>query len=489
MSGARSASLAFFLFLLSAGYSQQSSLARAQELLKQGRAQEALSILLELHRAEPSSADVCQQTGLAYTQLEDFAQAAKFYQEAIRLNPQFWAARKNLGTVLWFLDRKDESEREFLAVSKALPADPVPHLYLGLAAHARQEFSRAKLEFEKAGPLALDNPEVLPAVVESYLATRAGDFPRKVLAQLAPEEEKGAMLLPRLGALFLQYGEYDQAVAALEKLVAVHKDAPEVWRMLAEAYDHQGKSEQAYSSYSRALEAGPKSDDTYVAFAEFASAHGNNDYALQVVARGLEQLPQSPLLLFEQGLLWALKGDRGHADSSLVQASRLKPDWPLPLLALGVSQLESGDAAAAAATLDKARTEDPRDYRAHYLYATAIFRESSANPAAARDKAEAALQRALEINPRDARSHALLGQVELAAGRAGRAAAEWERSLQIDPENTTALYQLGLLYKKRGNDEKAGRLLETFQRVKAKKHSEEESLVQMLRVVPVRPAR
>jgi hypothetical protein len=56
--------------------------------------------------------------------------------------------------------------------------------------------------------------------------------------------------------------------------------------------------------------------------------------------------------------------------------------------------------------------------------------------------------------------------------------------LKIEPENTTALYQLGLLYRKQGKTEAAKRLLQTFQRVKAKKHRDEESLVQMLRVVP-----
>ena len=477
-----------FLFVLSSGYSQPSSLANAQELLQQGRAQEALSILLELRRSEPSNANVCQQTGIAYTQLEDLPQAARFYREALRLNPQFWAARKNLGTVLWFMDRRAESEREFLAVTKALPADPVPHLYLGLAAHARQEFSRAKAEFEKAGTLASDNLEVLPAVIESYLATRDLEFPAKVLARLSSAGETDAALLLRVGALFLQYGRYDQAAGVFEKLVAAHKDSAEAWRLLAEAYDRQDKSQQAYTSYSRALEADPNSDDTYVAFAEFASAHGNNDFALQVVSRGLERLPESAVLRFEQGLLWALKGDRSLADSSFLQASKLKPDWPLPLLAIGVSQLESGNAAAAAITFEKAQTADPSDFRAPYLYATALFRASGASPSEARDKAATALRKAIALNPRDARSHALLGQIELAAGRADRSAAEWERALQIDPENTTALYQLALLYKKQGKTGKAERLLATFQRVKAKKHAEEESLVQILRVVPERRA-
>src|SRR5260370_10908082 len=125
--------------------------------------------------------------------------------------------------------------------------------------------------------------------------------------------------------------------------------------MLAQAYDRQGKPERAYQSYSRGLDANPNAEDSYIAFADFASAHANNDYALQVVAHGLERLPKSHTLLFEQGLIWALKGDRSQAESSFQQASSLKPDWTLPLLALGVTQLESGDIPQAAVLFQKAR--------------------------------------------------------------------------------------------------------------------------------------
>jgi len=107
-------------------------------------------------------------------------------------------ARKNLGTVLWFLDRKDESEREFQAVTTVQPADPVPHLYLGLADHARREFPRAKGHFEKAGSLALENPEVLPAVLEAYLAShesgnadslaQEGDRTKTVTAKMVEQQ-------------------------------------------------------------------------------------------------------------------------------------------------------------------------------------------------------------------------------------------------------------------------------------------------------------
>jgi Flp pilus assembly protein TadD len=233
----------------------------------------------------------------------------------------------------------------------------------------------------------------------------------------------------------------------------------------------------------------PASEDTYVALAEFASAHANNDYALQVVSRGLDHLPKSSLLRFEQGLLLALKGDRAKAQASFSEASSLRPDWNLPLLALGVSELESGNAGQAASIFEKARAADRRDSRAWYLYALAVSKESSQTSGPARASAMAALHKAITLDPNDARFHALLGHFELVAGNSEAALREWEIALKLDPQNATALYQLALLYRRQGRPEDAERLLQRFQRVKAQQRSEETQLVDILRVVPQNSAR
>ncbi len=464
---------------------QESPAAQAQALLKAGKADSALPILLELHRAEPSNPNLCQQIGLAYTQLNDLAHAEKFYREAVRLNPQFYAARKNLGTVLWFLNRRGESEREFLPVTKAVPADPVPHLYLGLAAAGRHEFAQAKEQFKRAGTLASDNAEVVQPVLESYLATHDLTFPTTILEQLTHAADPDWETLSRVGGLFLQYQYYAQAINAYEKIISAHKESAGTLRLIAEAYDGQHKPELAYAAYSRAIEMDPNSEDGYLELAEFSSAHANNNYALQVVARGLEHLPQSPQLWFEQGILLALTSNRTKA--SFLEASRLKPDWNLPLLALGISALESGNAVEAASMFEKARTVDPRDARAWYLYALALSRKGIDN-AENRISAIAALRKAIQLDPKDPASHALLGRFELATGNTAAASREWHTALKIDPDNPTALYQLSLLYRREGEAEQAQQLLQRFQKVKTKKRAEDTQLVEILKVAPQSPS-
>ena len=77
--------------------------------MKAGRISEALPLLLEAHRAQPRNAALCQQLGIAYTQLQQFTEAAQFYRRALSINPELLAARKNLGVVLWFSGQKEGS--------------------------------------------------------------------------------------------------------------------------------------------------------------------------------------------------------------------------------------------------------------------------------------------------------------------------------------------------------------------------------------------
>ena len=55
--------------------------------MRQGSINEALPLLLEVHREQPRNPAVCQQIGIAYTQLQQFTEAAKFYRMALLINP------------------------------------------------------------------------------------------------------------------------------------------------------------------------------------------------------------------------------------------------------------------------------------------------------------------------------------------------------------------------------------------------------------------
>jgi superkiller protein 3 len=408
--------------------------------------QKALNALVEAHRARPGDANLCLQIGVLYTQAQQLDKAEEFYRKALAIDPALLPARKNLATVLWFLNRRTESEREFRTVGRLRPDDPVPHLYLGLAASDRKQYAPAKAHFEKAGPLAVDNPEVLPAVLQAFLAVKDFSLVDRLLAR--PSTSRPA----------------------------------EVWLLIAAACDEHHVPEKAYAAYQRAIEADPRSEQGYLSLAQFAAAHRNVPFAEKVVARGLEAAPGSPRLLLQRGIFRAREGDRKRAAESFEQAAAADPKSNTAVLALGILQLESGQPAEAAATFRKAAGIAPRDHRAEYLYATALSR-AGASDTARRAEIVVALKRALALNPSDARAHVLLGQEYLSSGEIAAGVAQLERALQLDPANTTALYQLGVHYRRQGRTAESRRLLDTFRELKAKEREEESMVVQIMKVV------
>jgi len=513
-----------FLLKLAVGVPQSppaGTASQVEALLRQGKMAEALPLLLQIHQSEPNQAQVCLQIGVAYTELRQLAKAAEFYRKALKIDPRFLAARKNLATVLWFLNQKSESEREFQLVLKARPDDPVPHLYLGSLEYERQRFVNAKQHFEKAGDLALQNPEALPMVLESYLATHDMSVPSRLLRQLQQAGNPDPELIFRCGLLFGRYERYDESIKAFEKIrdsypdhyalllnlgmaqlhgqqlkaavqnfeeiIALNLAKTEVYLLLGEAYDRQGLPEKAYSAYAKAIESDPRAEEGYIALSNFASAHHNNEFALKTLNQGLQQNPGSARLLLQQGVIWALEGNVAESEESFVKASRSDTGWSLPVLALGITQLQAGDLREASDTFRQAIQKAPDDYRAEYFYALTLARAGAQGDPARRGELIATLRRAIALNPKDAESRVSLGQAYLAAGQVDEAAIELENAIQLDPENPTALYQLSIAYRKQGKIAAAQRVLRTFKETKAKLKEEEDqarkALVQILKTV------
>ncbi|MEO8659156.1 MAG: tetratricopeptide repeat protein [Bryobacteraceae bacterium] len=412
------------------------------------------------------------EAGLAQVQSNQLAAAKISFAKAVSANPGFLPARKNLATVLWFLDEREASEKAFREILKTHPAEKTAHLYVGLAEYGRRRYAAAKTHLLQSGDLADSNPEVLPILAEVYLATSDDRGWQAVRTRLPSD----AATQLRVARLALEYGKASEAKERLEKLL---KDDPreEVWLTLAEAEDRLQAPEKALAAYRQALEVGHHSEQACVSASGFALGHGNAEYALEIIGRCLADRPRSAMLLLMKGLVTAQRGDRGAAEQLFSEAMAIDPKWPLPLLALGVSQLEGGGAEAATATFAKASTLAPNDSTALYLLGTGYSRGGN------QLKAIAALEKATALAPGDARIQAGLGQAYATDGQTQKAIAALEKATKLDPHLPQALYQLGIAYRKIGRAEEARRVLARFQADKDKGRAEESEMVQILKVI------
>ena len=433
-----------------------------------------LASLLRMHNARPSDWTLCNQIAIAYTQAEQFDTAAAFYRKVLSLNPTFVPARKNLGVVLWFANRKAEAEKIFRGLLDVIPTDVVPHLYVGLALHDRRQFAEAKRHFSQAGDLALENPDVLPAVVDSYLSARD----ETILPHAIQFSDKtGDVGIPtKLASVFNRHGQYKATIKILEHRALLE---PEGYASLAEAWDKQNQPERAFAILAKAIAAHPTEEQGYMALAAFASAHQNEPYALKIVEQGLAIIPGSSVLLLQRGLLTALGGDPVSAKQSFRAANQANPKWSLPLLALGIVELEAGHADQAVDAFQTAIRAAPNEGHGYYFSALAQSRTAEPN----RADATRMLRKALLIDATDARSRVLLGQLLISDGHLREGVVELERALRSDKSNTSAVYQLALSYRKLGRIGLSKKYLGLFAVLKQKQMEDQTALLQIMKTI------
>jgi predicted O-linked N-acetylglucosamine transferase (SPINDLY family) len=189
--------------------------ARAAALHGAGRVEEALLVLQEIVRREPSDFGGQYNLGFVLQHLGRFDPAIEAYRAAIRLKPDFAEARVNLGSCLQFQGRLEEAEREFAGAAEAAPGLHPAQLNLGMVRRrlGRHEESLAPLRAALAlGPadgqawdhlfnalMMLKRPQ---EAVEAFLAWEPGapDTPERALAgitlsRLAGDREREAKYL------------------------------------------------------------------------------------------------------------------------------------------------------------------------------------------------------------------------------------------------------------------------------------------------------
>lgn len=127
-----------------------------------------------------------------------------------------------------------------------------------------------------------------------------------------------------------------------------------------------------------------------------------------------------------------------------------------------VAQMKTGDMYAQIGRFDKAAefykrglVLKPTDFQANIVVANALFDSGNF------DEAEGYYARALEINPKDLNARTDLGTtfVERSSPDYGRAIAEFDKALEIDPKHEPSLYYLGIAYFRKGDADSAKKAL------------------------------
>src|SRR5271166_2064733 len=168
---------------------------------------------------------------------------------------------------------------------------------------------------------------------------------------------------------------------------------------------------------------------------------------LRVLPRGVGAPAAQAVAVKEDCVRWNdygiglfLQGDLRGAETAFTKATEADPNNPDGFVNIGRTLVQEGDTAGARRVLDKALAMSPQLARAHFFYARVSRQEGKY------DEAVQHLQIVLAQYPRDRVVRNELGRVLFLQKKYVAAIAELKKTLEIDPEDLQAHYNLMLCY-------------------------------------------
>lgn len=277
---------------------------------------------------------------------------------------------------------------------------------------------------------------------------------RSCYERVLAADPKNATLWRVLGLVRYQLGDLDEAETHLRSAIALNGDDAVYFSNLGSILNAQGRVTNAVESFHRAIELQPGFEDARNNLANAYVRLGRTLEAEEIFRKLLADNPDRAEVCNNLGSLLFRQGNKSEAEDLLRKALDMRPDYTDALVSLANVYLESGELELAAECLQKVEHYRPNDSQVLRMCAQVSRLRDDLGSALAYAK------RAVAEVSDDARNHVALGVVLQALGRPDKAEAAYQKALALDPRDADAVNNLGTIFKESDED---GRALRCFQ--------------------------
>jgi len=358
---------------------------------------------------------VLEQADEAFRQ-GNLDRAASLARQALARDPGAVYGHMILGVIAAQNHQWDASKRHFEAVVRLEPANPYGYFYLGQERLFQQQWEKAIEYFSKA--LELHYPERERLVVELATAQNEAGRPQQALSTL---EAIGTPADQRMAAQYHAVTAFAKsrlnrpaaAIEAMRRAVQLDESSAYYWDFLINELIKIDQNPQALAEAIRAQKIFPDDPGIQFLFA-LASYYVSESPLTGLALRNLREAdPDGPRVQLVEGLVYRKQGKNEQA----IQAFRRAAERGLPdaHLLLGIVYKESGEY----------------------------------------EKAEREYREAERLNPRNGQVMLEMGKLLVVRGELEQARIRLEKAAQYMPDAPAVHYQLGILYRRLGQVEKA----------------------------------
>jgi tetratricopeptide (TPR) repeat protein len=506
------------ILTISANLSSQASAPNYQaaiQFVQQGQFERGIPIILQILEASPSDLKARNLLGIALSGAGRKKEANTEFRKILAMQPGFLPVVKNLAVNELALGELAEARGHFEQVLKASPQDPVAHFGMGELSYAEQRFTDALAHYDSSSELYLKDPQATIRYAQSCVHEKRAEAAVTALGKIAPDADArahfdaGGLLAEmekypeaarefqaaqsgypdpyqagyNLTLAYEKAGDHARAVQTGEAVLAKGYRKAELYNLLAQAYEHLGSTQEAYQALRSATQVDPRDETNYVDLMALCLAHQNYELSIEISEIALRVLPKSYRIPLERGVVRAMQGNFDDAEQEFASASRLGGEANLPYVALALVRMQMNKLPEAVEVLRARRKANPDDYLPHWFLGEALNREGVLPASSEEAEAVGALEESIRLKPDRGAPRTLLGKFLSKRGDLTHAAQNFEAALKLDPEDTTAAYQLALVYRKQGDTKRAEELFEKVRKSKAEDNEQvtQRNLVQILR--------
>jgi tetratricopeptide (TPR) repeat protein len=475
---------------------QDDALQQGLAALSQNHLEVALDRLTAAEREHPSDARVRNFRGVVLARLGQEAEAAREYQEAVRIDPTLEDAYKNLGFLQWTEHDLDGARAHLTRALDLAPDDSFAHYYLGRVELDAKLYESAFRELDRSGVSWPSDVEFLIEVANGYRALGQREEARKVTNRLSTmplnddeivgvawlllfvnENDTAINLLQRMSErqnptcprwaqfdvalAYLLTGKYETAadrarvfLKASQTVAPVPAETASAWSLIGISNANLNQGEAAVEAFRQAAKLDPTREEHWLNLTRELMELNHYTDAISAVHEGLESNPKSYALHLRLGAAY-LSTDR-YPEAEAVFRQLVDAGDPLPTSYVGLAQvlLRTGRAQEAVSELADAGQKLGPNFLISYFQGLALDRAGRPG------EAVSVLNDAIRLNPNSAEAHLALGKTELTTGRVSAATAELQESLRLNPGNVQAQRLLSQAYRRAGDAQTASRYAE-----------------------------
>ncbi|MGH9495505.1 MAG: tetratricopeptide repeat protein [Candidatus Sulfotelmatobacter sp.] len=310
-------------------------LTKAESLIQKQDFAGAELLLRKLVEHDPDDYVAWFDLGFVKNAMDNTEESIAAYRKSVAANPTIFESNLNLGLQLARVGKPD-AEQFLRAATQLKPTSHVAQgqarawLSLGHVIEASKP-DEAVIAYQKAAALEPNNAE--PHLSAGLVLEKENKF-----ADAEQEYKQALQLDPSsmdavtgLANIYMRKKQFPEAEEQLRKIVAAHQDQAALHIQLARVLAAEGKNDDAVTEYEVGLQnrevAANLSTDARRELADLYYAAGKNDKAEAAYRALLVKEPSDPVVHHELGKSLIRQKKFADAQTELLAAIKLKPDF------------------------------------------------------------------------------------------------------------------------------------------------------------------